>query len=226
MTWRAIGRGVTLALVAIGCRAGTSSTAALDELAEVTPRPRVSTAQSASPVRVELEPELPPLDPDPPPIRTPRVDCQARRADGYRKGRRTPITVVEIDGRPIEVATASAYVAMAAAAAEEGLQLALFSGFRSMEEQRYFYRCYRTCSCNSCNKAARPGYSNHQNGVALDLGLGQGVHPWLLDNAARFGFRATVRSEPWHWEYRKRKAHRFPAVCPDARTARRSSGRG
>jgi LAS superfamily LD-carboxypeptidase LdcB len=28
-----------------------------------------------------------------------------------------------------------------------------------------------------------------------------GVLEWPDDNARRFGFRRTVRAEPWHWEY-------------------------
>ena len=39
--------------------------------------------------------------------------------------------------------------------------------------------------------------SNHQNGRALDLT----TSPWLTDNAARFGFRRTVPSEAWHYEF-------------------------
>lgn len=55
------------------------------------------------------------------------------------------------------------------------------------------------------NLAARPGYSNHQGGIAVDVGVGgtaSAVYRWLAANAGRFGFVRTVKSEPWHWEYR------------------------
>jgi hypothetical protein len=68
-----------------------------------------------------------------------------------------------------------------------------------MEEQEYFYMCGPDgcCCCNSCNLAAAPGYSNHQSGRALDLT----VSSWLANNAARFGFKRTVPSEAWHYEF-------------------------
>ena len=59
------------------------------------------------------------------------------------------------------------------------------------------------------NLASKPGYSNHQNGIAFDLntsgsgGTGTGtVYNWLKENSWKFGFIRTVRSEHWHWEYR------------------------
>jgi LAS superfamily LD-carboxypeptidase LdcB len=60
---------------------------------------------------------------------------------------------------------------------------------------------------------ASPGYSNHQDGLAIDFGTGAagkglGVigtrawfHRWLVANAARFGFRPYAK-EAWHWTYR------------------------
>ena len=113
----------------------------------------------------------------------------------------------------VERRTADAYWAMQQAAAEDGIELPIYSGFRTNAEQKYFYRCYKTCSCNSCTKAARPGHSNHQSGRALDIGLWPGTHEWLVANAGRFGFKNTIRSEPWHWEYRGRRRGRWPSAC-------------
>jgi hypothetical protein len=66
-----------------------------------------------------------------------------------------------------------------------------------MAEQQYLYDCYLTKSCNNGNLAAKPGYSNHQNGRAVDVSTSS----WLFANAAKFGFVRTVPSEDWHWEY-------------------------
>jgi hypothetical protein len=55
---------------------------------------------------------------------------------------------------------------------------------------------------------AKPGYSNHQSGIAFDIHYGQTEaergkqYVWLCKNAWRFGFVRTVFSERWHWEYR------------------------
>ncbi|MCA3014568.1 MAG: D-alanyl-D-alanine carboxypeptidase family protein [Myxococcaceae bacterium] len=130
------------------------------------------------------------------------ISCAARSETGYENGRAFAITVVTVDGKPAERATANAYALMQAAALRDGVRLSVVSGFRSMSEQRYLYACYVNCACNNCNLAASPGYSNHQSGEALDLNTGAaGVYGWLTRNAARFGFYRTVPSEDWHWEF-------------------------
>ena len=61
---------------------------------------------------------------------------------------------------------------------------------------------------------AAPGYSNHQDGLAIDFAIGdrrQGglgkigtrswFHKWLTENARRFGFHP-YKTEAWHWTYR------------------------
>ncbi|MEW5738483.1 MAG: M15 family metallopeptidase [Myxococcota bacterium] len=130
------------------------------------------------------------------------VSCSTRTDTGYRNGAAFTITVVTADGKPVELDTANAYAVMQAEAARAGVNLVVVSGFRTMAEQQYLYGCYVNCNCNSCNLAARPGYSNHQSGHALDLNTSApGVYNWLAANAGRFGFSRTVPSEPWHWEW-------------------------
>lgn len=123
-----------------------------------------------------------------------------RAAVGYRHGKPRRIQVVTLGWTDVEVRTARAFLAMAAAAAEDGVELWIRSGFRSQDEQRMFYQAYRE---GWGNRAARPGHSNHQSGKALDLYLGDGTFAWLEANARRFGFRRTVAGEPWHWEFVK-----------------------
>jgi len=129
-------------------------------------------------------------------------DCSERQDTGYTQGDGFSITVVTVDGRPVERATANAYLALQAAAAADGVRLRIVSGFRTMAEQEYFYGCYVNCSCNNCNLAARPGYSNHQSGHALDLNTSDGgVYAWLNAHGPSFGWERTVPSEDWHWEW-------------------------
>ena len=129
-------------------------------------------------------------------------DCSEDSATGYRNGSSFSIKVVRVDGKPVQVDTANAYLAMQAKAKRDGINLRIVSGFRSMSEQEYLYGCYVNCSCNSCNLAARPGYSNHQSGHALDLNTSDGgVYGWLASHADEFGFARTVPSEQWHWEW-------------------------
>ena len=128
--------------------------------------------------------------------------CKMSDAKGYRSGNAFEIKVVTVDGRKVEWKTANAYLRMAEAAAKDGVQIRIVSGFRSMSEQQYLYGCYKNCSCNSCNLAAAPGYSNHQSGHALDLNTSAaGVYGWLSKHASKYGFERTVPSEAWHWEW-------------------------
>jgi len=119
---------------------------------------------------------------------------------GYRNGVATDVSITHVDGFPVEVATARAFEAMRTAAARDGVQLRIVSGFRTMEHQRALYAAYRA---GRGAFALRPGYSNHQMGTALDLNwLDPGVLRWLNAHARAFEFRRTVRSEQWHWQWR------------------------
>lgn len=130
------------------------------------------------------------------------IDCAEHKDTGYVKGDPFTITVVTVDGKPVEVETANAFYQMAQAAAKDGVTIKVVSGFRTMKEQEYLYACYINCNCNNCNLAAKPGYSNHQSGHALDLNTGGGgVLGWLNNHGKTYGFSRTVPSEDWHWEW-------------------------
>ncbi len=130
------------------------------------------------------------------------IDCTESSDTGYTSGTPFPITVVTVDGKPVEVETANAYYVMAQAADAAGVAIQVISGFRTWEEQEYLYNCYVNCNCNNCNLAAAPGYSNHQSGHAVDLNTdAPGVLAWLNANGGAFGFTRTVPSEDWHWEW-------------------------
>lgn len=126
------------------------------------------------------------------------VNCAARTDTAYVNGAPRPISVITIGGKPVAKPAGHAFLKMQRAADAAGVSLSINSGFRTMSEQQYFYRCYQTGSCNNGNLAARPGYSNHQSGTALDLT----TSTWLANNAARFGFVRTVPREAWHYEFR------------------------
>jgi hypothetical protein len=125
------------------------------------------------------------------------VDCRTTRQTAYERGRSFGIDVIKIGGKPASKPTGHAFLKMQAAAHAAGVRLVINSGFRTNAEQQYFYGCYQSGNCNNGNLAARPGYSNHQSGRALDLT----TSTWLANNASRFGFKRTVPSEAWHYEY-------------------------
>lgn len=121
---------------------------------------------------------------------------------------------------------AAALTALVAAGAEEGAgEIGLNSAYRSYSSQQRIYRGY----VNSLGQtvadrtSARPGYSEHQTGIAADLvacarGCGGieafGGTPqadWVAENAWRFGFIIRYEDgqtdvtgyewEPWHVRY-------------------------
>jgi MYXO-CTERM domain-containing protein len=142
------------------------------------------------------------LPPPNPVFHDPPVDCTESQDLGYDAGTPFEITVVQIDGKPVEKDTANAFWVMRQAAAADGVDIHINSGFRTMAEQEYFYMCYQCGCCNNGNLAAQPGYSNHQSGHALDLNTSAaGVYGWLAANGGAFGFTETVPSEDWHWEW-------------------------
>jgi len=110
--------------------------------------------------------------------------------------------------------TACAFDKMAVAAKEAGITITIASGFRTVARQQYFWNCYIIKSCNNGNLVAKPSTSNHGRGIALDLNtycgkqtrakpdcVGSKLYRWLKNNADKYGFKRTVQSEPWHWEY-------------------------
>ena len=122
-----------------------------------------------------------------------------RTATGYKSGSAFTIHIVDADGHAIEDATASSYARMQKAAAAAGVSLRIVSGFRTNGEQQHLYDLYLA---GKGNLAARPGYSNHQSGHALDLNTSApGVYGWLMSHADEYGFKRTVPSEKWHFEY-------------------------
>lgn len=119
----------------------------------------------------------------------------------YSAGKATGVVLLrKIDGVAITGPLASRFEAMRAAAVEAGVKLKLNSAFRSYAEQ---VRLYLKSFMPGEPTAAKPGFSNHQSGRAVDIAVGgtsSPVYLWLANNASKFGFRRTVASEPWHWE--------------------------
>lgn len=114
---------------------------------------------------------------------------------------------------------------MFAAAQEDGVELVFGSGYRSESLQRQFYESYvaRDGQAEADRYSARPGTSEHQTGLAVDIttpdlnchlercfeGTTQGQ--WVAENAHRYGFIIRYLDgkeditgfmyEPWHLRY-------------------------
>jgi D-alanyl-D-alanine carboxypeptidase len=119
----------------------------------------------------------------------------------------------------VDPAAYAAYARMKTAAEQDGILspfLCIVSAYRTVEEQQVLWDnglIEHHTPEETVRWVARPGYSVHHTGRALDLWLGGGTshsgvgtmrrtpaYRWMVCNAARFGFFPYAR-EPWHWEF-------------------------
>lgn len=126
------------------------------------------------------------------------------KAWGYVKGQQVVVDLVAIDvqGHKLRWDAAMAFEAMRTRAFDSGVVLIVNRAFATFEEQERLYQLYQA---GRGNLAAEPGWSNHQGGIAVDIESAGGTNAafeWLTAHGKDFGFRRTVSSEPWHWEYR------------------------
>ncbi|ANU21792.1 D-alanyl-D-alanine carboxypeptidase [Planococcus plakortidis] len=120
----------------------------------------------------------------------------------------------------------AAFDSMAQAAAKDGLQLVAFSTYRGFDRQKQLYEGYvaKDGQAAADRYSARPGFSEHQTGLAFDIGeAGQEQHwasssfgdtaggKWVKENAHNYGFILRYPQgkeqitgymhESWHFRY-------------------------
>lgn len=120
---------------------------------------------------------------------------------------------------------AEATLALFDAAQQEGLDLTVVSAYRSYAYQVELYDTYiqQYGTTLTQQMSARPGHSEHQTGLAIDVDAVEGAHTlkqsfgetpagqWLADHAHEFGFvirymkdehdYTGFQYEPWHLRY-------------------------
>lgn len=84
--------------------------------------------------------------------------------------------------------------AVASLLREAGGRVSVVSGRRSRQQQEALYAKYKA---GTGNLAAKPGSSRHEHGAAVDFG---GDLALVAKLAPKYGLKATVKGEPWHWE--------------------------
>ena len=113
-----------------------------------------------------------------------------------------------------------AFIEMYRAAASEGLGLVINSGYRSYNEQQEICNTYRSLYGDNYvkNYVSFPGFSEHQTGLAFDIGSTSSnvfaeskEYQWMLKNAHKYGFILRFpkrgenitgfKTEPWHYRY-------------------------
>lgn len=111
------------------------------------------------------------------------------------------------------------YKQMADAAKKEGLSLKVISAYRTESYQAGLYnnKLRTTGKVNADNYSARPGHSEHQTGLAVDINTTSGTFEytaefrWLQNHAHEYGYILRYQKgkewitgyayEPWHYRY-------------------------
>lgn len=120
---------------------------------------------------------------------------------------------------------ARVFQAMQGDARQQGVNLTIISGFRSINDQEQLFA--KQIQRRGSNEAAArlsapPGHSEHHTGYAIDIGDGDNpkldlkyefesspAYAWLANNGYKYGFELSfprgnsqgVNFEPWHWRY-------------------------
>lgn len=136
-----------------------------------------------------------------------------------------PEDLLSVDGQLLRAETAEALKLLQEAAAADGVTVRAISGYRPFETQSALYSGYTSQYGQEQADAisARPGYSEHQTGLAVDIAAADGACSlqacfadtpagvWAAENAHRFGFIVRYPAgssavtgyayEPWHLRY-------------------------
>lgn len=134
-----------------------------------------------------------------------------------------PLVQATSCGQPIlQQAAAQAYDALCAAVKAQGLDLGSSSAYRSYARQQQLYAAYVASDGQAAadTYSARPGHSEHQTGLAIDLNAGDGsiglfattaTYRWVSANSWQYGFilrypqdKTSITGyifEPWHYRY-------------------------
>ncbi|WP_434993750.1 D-alanyl-D-alanine carboxypeptidase family protein [Arthrobacter sp. Ld5] len=156
--------------------------------------------------------------------------------------RYAPGPLVGVGGPSLRSDAAQQFTRLLADARASGVAMVPVSGYRSFDTQASLYTSY----VNQYGRvtadliSARPGYSEHQTGLAIDIGNSNGAcglqecfagtpaGAWAAQNAWRYGFiiryprgQTSVTGyayEPWHLRYvgttisSEMRAHRLPTL--------------
>lgn len=134
-----------------------------------------------------------------------------------------PGDLASVGGYPMRAEAAGQMIAMMNAAAAAGVGFELSSAYRSYANQVSVYNHWVAVNGSQAaadTVSARPGYSEHQTGLAADVKVGgcalecfrgKPAHLWLQANAHTYGFIERYppgltsitgySPEAWHWRY-------------------------
>lgn len=194
----------------------SSSESPATQTASATPAgsPSVSKAASASPAAAR-----PSVESSPESLR-----CLVNKMRPFGQKDWAPSDLVDFEGQQLRAEAAQAARTMVDAAKAEGVTLTVSSAYRSYAVQQQTYQHWVSVNGQKVadQLSARPGYSEHQTGLAIDFSSPEGCRleecyedtragRWLAKNAQNYGFilrfpkgQQAVTGylfEPWHYRY-------------------------
>ncbi|NHA68442.1 M15 family metallopeptidase [Phycicoccus sp. CMS6Z-2] len=141
---------------------------------------------------------------------------QATAPETARAAREAGVTYDDSDEGGLDPALEHALDHARAAAAAEGIEIVVTSGWRSAAHQQQLFdeAVVRYGSVEEAHKwVLPPDESEHVTGRAVDVGP-QAARDWLEAHGARWGLCRVYRNEPWHFE---RLAPEDGGTCPPMR---------
>lgn len=176
--------------------------------------PSVSKAASASPAAARPSVESSPES----------LQCLVNKMRPFAQKDWAPSDLVDFEGQQLRAEAAQAARTMMDAAKAEGVTLTVSSAYRSYAVQQQTYQHWVSVNGQKVadQLSARPGYSEHQTGLAIDFSSPEGCRleecyedtragRWLAKNAQNYGFilrfpkgQQAVTGylfEPWHYRY-------------------------
>lgn len=192
----------------------SESPAAQTASATPTGSPSASKAASASPAAAR-----PSVESSPESLR-----CLVNKMRPFGQKDWAPSDLVDFEGQQLRAEAAQAARTMMDAAKAEGVTLTVSSAYRSYAVQQQTYQHWVSVNGQKAadQLSARPGYSEHQTGLAIDFSSPEGCRleecyedtragRWLAKNAQNYGFilrfpkgQQAVTGylfEPWHYRY-------------------------
>lgn len=149
------------------------------------------------------------------------VNKYTKLDENYTPNLVTMSSTYSYDNMQMEATAYEHFKQMVDAAKNDGIKLYNISSYRGYSTQNYLYNNYVNNSGKEAADtfSARPGYSEHQTGLATDINTANSSdhfentkeYQWLINNSYKYGFILRYpqskeyitgyKFEPWHYRY-------------------------